>query len=219
MWSCPGALRAGKISSIAMLGSMSLAGYTPSRMMMRYADLDTQTEMTDSVFPPAAGNSNILIGQEDLVGKCGADGGTRFPDTAFLVDFGVACEKHDAHYSDCNWAQRDADDQFLVDMHAEIGSVFPWWTWVLPGDLSVRLWLEVQALAYWVGVAGWGENAFRKAQARCSYPETGRTVGTLFAGLRGSLKAAFQPVSLGKKGATDRRIGAAYERPILWRTL
>lgn len=214
MWSCPGALRAVKISSIVMLGSMSCA---PSRMMIRYGDLDTQTEMTGSVFSLAAGNGHILIGQEDLVGKCGADGGARFPDKIFLVDFGVACDKHDAHYNDCNWTQRDADDQFLVDMHTEIGNVFPGWTWVLPGSLPVRLWLEAQALAYWTGVSGWGENAFRKAQARCSYPETGRTAGTLFAGLWGSLKAAFQPVSLGKKGATDRRLGATYERPMVWR--
>ena len=216
MWSCPGALRAVKISSIAMLGSMSLAGYTPSRMMMRYADLDTQTEMTDSVFPPAAGNGNILIEQEDLVGKCGADGGTRFPGTVFLVDFGAACEKHDAHYNDCNWTQRDADDQFLVDMHTEIGNVFPRWRWVLPGSLPVRLWLEAQALAYWTGVDGWGENAFRKAQARCSDPETGRTVGTLFSGLRGILKTAFQPLVFGREREIDGRLGA-YERPMLWR--
>ena len=213
MWSCPGALRAVKISSIVMLGSMSLAGCAPSRTMMRYGDPNTQTEMTDSAFSPAAGNGNILIGQEDLVGKCGADGGTRFPDTVFLVDFGAACEKHDAHYGDCNWTQRNADDQFLVDMHIEIGTVFPAWTWVFP----VRLWLEAQALAYWTGVDGWGENAFRKAQARCSDPETGRTVGTLFVGLRGILKTAFQPFALGRESEIDGRLGAAYERPMLWR--
>ena len=165
-------------------------------MMIRYGHLDTQTEITGSVFSPAAGNAGILMGQEDLGGKCGAVGGARFPDTAFLVDFGAACEKHDAHYGDCNWTQRDADDQFLVDMRTEIGNVFPWGTWVLPGSFPVRLWLEAQALAYWTGVDGWGENAFRKAQARCPDPETGRTMGTFFSRLLGTLKTAFQPSGL-----------------------
>ena len=90
----------------------------------------------------------------------------------------------------------DADDQFLVDMRTEIGNVFPWWTWVFPGSLPVRLWLEAQALAYWTGVDGWGEHAFRKAQARCPDPETGRTVGIFLSRLLGPLKTAFQPSDL-----------------------
>ena len=138
MWSHSGALRAIKISSIVMLGSTRLVGDVSPWMMIRYGHLDTQTEITGSVFSPAVGNADILMGQEDLGGKCGADGGARFPDTAFLVDFGAACEKHDAHYGDCNWTQRDADDQFLMDMRTEIGNVFPWGTWVLPGSFPVR---------------------------------------------------------------------------------
>ena len=50
MWWRPKALRTIKISSIVMLGSMNLTGCAASRMMIRYDDLDTQTEMSESVF-------------------------------------------------------------------------------------------------------------------------------------------------------------------------
>ena len=50
MWSCSKALRTVKISSIIMLGSMNLAGCATSRMMIRHGDLDSQTEMSESVF-------------------------------------------------------------------------------------------------------------------------------------------------------------------------
>ena len=50
MWSCPKALPTVKISSIIMLGSMNLTGCATSRMMIRYGDLDTKTEMSESVF-------------------------------------------------------------------------------------------------------------------------------------------------------------------------
>jgi hypothetical protein len=50
MWSCPKALRTVKISSIIVLGSMNLTGCAASRMMIRYGELDTQTEMSESVF-------------------------------------------------------------------------------------------------------------------------------------------------------------------------
>ncbi len=50
MWSCPKALRAARISSIIVLGSVNLGGCATSRMMIRYGDLDTKTEMSESVF-------------------------------------------------------------------------------------------------------------------------------------------------------------------------
>ncbi len=50
MWSCSKVLRTVKIPSIIMLGSMNLGGCAASRMMIRYGDLDTKTEMTESVF-------------------------------------------------------------------------------------------------------------------------------------------------------------------------
>ena len=50
MWSCSKVLRTVKIPSIIMLGSMNLSGCAASRMMIRYGDLDTKTEMTESVF-------------------------------------------------------------------------------------------------------------------------------------------------------------------------
>ncbi len=50
MGSSPKALRTVKISTIIMLGSTNLTGCAASRMMMRYSDLDTQTEMSESVF-------------------------------------------------------------------------------------------------------------------------------------------------------------------------
>ncbi len=50
MWSCSKALRTAKISSIIVLGSMNLTGCAASRMMIRYGDLDTKTEMSESVF-------------------------------------------------------------------------------------------------------------------------------------------------------------------------
>jgi hypothetical protein len=50
MWSCPKALPTVKISSIIILGSMNLTGCATSRMMIRYGDLDTKTEMSESVF-------------------------------------------------------------------------------------------------------------------------------------------------------------------------
>ena len=49
MWSRRKALRTVRISSIILLGSMNL-GCAASRMMVRYGDLDTQTEMSESVF-------------------------------------------------------------------------------------------------------------------------------------------------------------------------
>lgn len=50
MWTCSRALRTAKFSSIIVLGSMNLTGCAASRMMIRYGDLDTQTEMSESVF-------------------------------------------------------------------------------------------------------------------------------------------------------------------------
>ena len=50
MWSRRKALRTVRISSIILLGSMNLAGCAASRMMVRYSDLDSQTEMSESVF-------------------------------------------------------------------------------------------------------------------------------------------------------------------------
>ena len=50
MWSCPKTVRTVKISSIIVLGGMNLTGCAASRMMVRYGDLDTQTEMSESVF-------------------------------------------------------------------------------------------------------------------------------------------------------------------------
>ena len=47
---CSRALRTAKISSIIVLGSMNLTGCAASRMMIRYGDLDTKTEMSESVF-------------------------------------------------------------------------------------------------------------------------------------------------------------------------
>ena len=44
------ALRAVRISSIILLGSMNLAGCAASRMMVRYGDLETKSEMSESVF-------------------------------------------------------------------------------------------------------------------------------------------------------------------------
>lgn len=50
MWTCSRARRTAKFSSIIVLGSMNLTGCAASRMMIRYGDLDTKTEMSESVF-------------------------------------------------------------------------------------------------------------------------------------------------------------------------
>ena len=50
MWSRSKALRTVRISSVILLGSTNLAGCAASRMMVRYGDLEAQTEMSESVF-------------------------------------------------------------------------------------------------------------------------------------------------------------------------
>ena len=50
MWSRLKTLRIVKISSIIFLGSTTLTGCAASRMMIRYGDLDTRTEMSESIF-------------------------------------------------------------------------------------------------------------------------------------------------------------------------
>ena len=71
MWSCSKALRTVKISSIIMLGSMNLAGCAASRMMIRHGDLDTQTEMSESVFLELRSDlpKNVYVAEESTAGR------------------------------------------------------------------------------------------------------------------------------------------------------
>ena len=50
MSSCLKILRIVRVPSVIILGSMTLAGCAASRMMIRYGNLNTQTEMSESVF-------------------------------------------------------------------------------------------------------------------------------------------------------------------------
>ena len=50
MSSCLKVLRTGRVLSVIMLGSMTLAGCAASRLMIRYGGLNTQTDMSESVF-------------------------------------------------------------------------------------------------------------------------------------------------------------------------
>ena len=43
-------IRTAGLSSVVIVGSMTLSGCAASRLMMRYGDLETQTEMSESVF-------------------------------------------------------------------------------------------------------------------------------------------------------------------------
>lgn len=50
MFDCKKVLRTAGLSSVVIVGSMTLSGCAASRLMMRYGDLETQTEMSESVF-------------------------------------------------------------------------------------------------------------------------------------------------------------------------
>ena len=50
MFDCQKILRTVGLTSVVILGSMTLTGCAASRLMMRYGDLETQTEMSESVF-------------------------------------------------------------------------------------------------------------------------------------------------------------------------
>lgn len=71
MSSCLKILRIVRVPSVIILGSMTLAGCATSRMMIRYGNLNTQTEMSESVFLELRSDlpQTVYISEASTVGR------------------------------------------------------------------------------------------------------------------------------------------------------